>query len=1057
MDEMRQQIINKDKAWLVSTLNSAGDAIITCNMDDQMDFANAEALNILGFSLPDVLGKPFLEVFKIFRDGSDLPVKFWTNAKNGQMAESIGLPRRSYYVTAEGSKYYLSARLSPLLSDNGDYIGRVVVFRDISRIIEAEKTIKKERNNLKMMFDLLPTSMLVIDDGLIITRANRAFLKTFNLSLQNVIGSAFGDALGCVFSLSGGCGNAQNCGFCHFRKIASHVLAEKKIVRNRSIIVNYINHGIDETRYLNLSIMPIITANHAEYIITLEDMTEQYYYEKGLKEAREASLSILDSLPVMIYRIDRDQRCDFINQTFKAFMRISRDDFLRNLKNHMKPQDHQRFIDTLKQSFDEKCNLDIELELLAPNNTYRIFRGMGRPFYDKNHEYAGMIGLFLDIHDERFAEELFLKSQKKYFSLFKYMDNSLSYFKALYDDQQKLIDAELVEMNLATEKLFEVKREDVIGHKLSEMGFLETEESLGLFNRFQEVLAHGENIPLEEYYMIRLKKWVEGSIYSPESGYIAVLSSDINQKKKTEKKLKQAIERSEEANRAKSEFLANMSHEIRTPLNGIVGMIDLTALEPLSEEQRDNLRTAKGCVASLITIINDILDFAKIEAGKLMINPMSFNLLDLIESTVKTHKKHALEKYLDLTVDYQDIISNFVIGDSMRLKQILNNLISNAIKFTNQGAVKVTVSQELAPGKTDEIIQKISIADTGIGIAVKDYSTLFKSFTQIDGSYTREYGGTGLGLVITKQLLELMGGGVTFTSQVGVGTTFSIFLPMIITNKPGETATEAEGEDSFSGSRFLLVEDDRVNQIVIVKMLESLGAMVDVAANGLEGVNAASKNNYDVILMDAQMPVMDGIEATRIIRGQENQAQSCSKSGERGNSRNCHTPIIALTAFALKGDEEIFKASGMDGYLSKPLDRQQMQVLLKKYLSHSRITESTPVSKVISSLYEKEWKISKPTVTGNLTLGEQEISEVTKIIESLKHFLEQDNLVLMEVIAHQLKGKFEEMDIEAMKNLVFKMELEIRKEKTEKVAKYLEQISETWLQMHASKVVGELK
>ncbi|WP_414151785.1 ATP-binding protein [Acetobacterium carbinolicum] len=1047
MDEMRQQIINKDKAWLVSTLNSAGDAIITCNMDDRMDFANAEALNILGLSLAEILDKPFLEVFKLFRDGQDMPIQFWTNAKKGEMADSVGLPGRSYYLKSDGTKCYLSARLSPLLSDSGDYIGRVVVFRDISRIIEAEITIKNERNNLKTMFDLLPTSMLVVDEKLLITRANRAFFKTFNLDMKNVIGRQFGDALGCVFSFNGGCGYSKNCEFCHFRKIVTRVLEEKKIIRDRSIKVNFINHGIEDTRYLNLSVMPIISANYSEYIITLEDMTEQYYYEKGLKEAREASLSILDSLPVMIYRIDRDQRCDFINQTFKAFMNISRDFFLKNLKSHMKTDDHKRFINTLKRSLKEKCNFNIELELLAPNNTYRIFRGMGRPFYDKNQEYAGMIGLFLDIHDERFAEELFTKSQKKYFSLFKYMDSSISYFKALYDNDRNLIDAELVEMNLATEELFGVNRDEVIGHKLSEMGFLETKESLGLFKRFREVLTHGENIPLEEYYMIRLEKWVEGSIYSPESGYVAVLASDVDQKKKTEIKLKQAIERSEEANRAKSEFLANMSHEIRTPLNGIVGMIDLTALEPLSEEQKDNLRTAKGCVASLIAIINDILDFAKIEAGKLMINPMSFNLMSFVESTVKTHKKHALEKYLDLTVNYENIISNFVISDSMRLKQILNNLISNAIKFTNQGSVTITVSQEPLPGKTDQIVQKITIADTGIGIDEKDYPMLFQSFTQIDGSYTREYGGTGLGLVITKQLLEMMGGEVRFISQLGVGSTFSVILPMIITKKSGETDVETDGEDSFAGSRILLVEDDQVNQIVIAKMLESFGAVVDVAGNGVEGVKAASKNNYDIIFMDGQMPVMDGIKATKLIRGTETTTEPYFKPNELEESLNRETPIVALTAFALKGDEAIFKASGMDDYLSKPLDRHQMQQLLKKYLGHLKVTAPKRSVVNLGSYYEKEWNISKSNSTEHLTPGEKEKWEVTQKIESLERLLAQENLILMEVIAHQLKGIFEEMNIEVLKNLVFKIELEIRKERLEKVSGYLEQIREIW-RMH---------
>ncbi len=1051
MDEMRQHIKNKDKAWLVSALNSAGDAIMTCAVDERLDFANVEALKILGLKLSDILGKPFLDVFKLYRDGHEEPIEFRNLVKNAELTDTFGLPGRSYYLKPDGRKCYLSAHLSPLLSESGEYLGKVMVFRDISKIIEAEKTIKKERNNLKMMFDLLPTSMLVIDDDLIVSRANRAFLKTFNLAEDRVIGKIFGDALGCVFSENGGCGYSLNCVFCHFRKIIVEVLQSKKLLRDKSVKVNFIHGKTEEARYLNVSVLPINANKHPEYIITMEDITEQVYYEKGLEEARESSLSILDSLPVMIYRIDHDHRCDFINQTFKAYMNISRECFLEDLSGHMKKADHLRFIETLKNSLKDQANLNMELELLAPNNTYRTFRAMGRPFYDKHHQYAGMIGLFQDIHDERFAEELFIKSQKKYFSLFKYMDSSISYFKALYGEDHQLADAELVEMNLATEKLFGVKRDEVIGHKLSEMGFLETEESRGLYNRFQEVLDYGENIHLEEYYMIRLKKWVEGSVYSPEAGYIAVLATDIDVKKKTEIKLKEAIERSEEANRAKSEFLANMSHEIRTPLNGIVGMIDLTALEPLSEEQKDNLRTAKGCVASLIGIINDILDFAKIEAGKLMINPMSFNLIELIESTVKTHKKHALEKCLDMRVSYGPMTSSYVIGDSMRIKQIINNLVSNAIKFTNEGFVEISVRQEPVAGKTDEIIQKISIKDTGIGIDTKDYAMLFKSFTQIDGSYTREYGGTGLGLVITKQLLEMMGGGVTFSSRLGAGSTFSIFLPMVITQKPGETARDTGGEGRFSGSRVLLVEDDRVNQIVICKMLESFGVIVDVAGNGMEGVIAASKKIYDLILMDVQMPVMDGIDATRMIRGEEQKVAPYFMLPKLENARNIKTPIIALTAFALKGDEAIFKASGMDGYLSKPLDRQQMQLFLKKYLKNRENITISAVQEQSNPLNHSENDAAEIVTAGALTLNEKEKTEAGEKIESLERLLDQENLMLMEVIAHQLKGIFEKMNAEELKNLVFKMELAIRKERLPEIRTYLEQIKKIWLLVSDSK------
>jgi len=277
MDEMRQHIENKDKAWLVSTLNSAGDAIMTCELDNRLDFANAEALKILGLNWSEILGKPFLDIFKVYRDGHEGPVQLWTGEQMDGVPDNMGLPRHSYYLKPDRSKCYLSARLSPLLSESGDIMGKVLVFRDISRIIAAEKNIKKDRNNLKMMFDLLPTSMLVIDAGHLINRVNQAFLKTFNLDEAQVIGKAFGDALGCVFGASGGCGYSLNCQFCHFRNTIIGVLEDKKLVRDKSIKVSFMNGSNEENRYLNVSVLPIITAKHSEYIITMEDITEQVY------------------------------------------------------------------------------------------------------------------------------------------------------------------------------------------------------------------------------------------------------------------------------------------------------------------------------------------------------------------------------------------------------------------------------------------------------------------------------------------------------------------------------------------------------------------------------------------------------------------------------------------------------------------------------------------------------------------------------------------------------------------------------------------------------------
>ncbi|WP_303867540.1 response regulator [Acetobacterium wieringae] len=290
---------------------------------------------------------------------------------------------------------------------------------------------------------------------------------------------------------------------------------------------------------------------------------------------------------------------------------------------------------------------------------------------------------------------------------------------------------------------------------------------------------------------------------------------------------------------------------------------------------------------------------------------------------------------------------------------------------------------------------------------------------------------------------------MTFSSQLGVGSTFSVFLPMIVTKKPGQSARNPQEDTSFSGQQILLVEDDRVNQIVVTKMLKSMGAVVDVAGNGVAGIDAVSKKKYDLILMDIQMPKMDGLEATRIIRGGQQNNPSDENLYRPENQLNRKTPIIALTAFALKGDEASFKASGMDGYLSKPVDRIQMQSLLKKYLDTKQQSKDQSVPLVTSSFDVQMRLMQEDALMEPPKSTVQEREAVTQRIDQLHQLLDQKNLELMEVIAHQLKGIFERMNADELKNLVFKMELEIRKSRIGTVSEYLEQIAAIWFEMNA--------
>lgn len=415
--------------------------------------------------------------------------------------------------------------------------------------------------------------------------------------------------------------------------------------------------------------------------------------------------------------------------------------------------------------------------------------------------------------------------------------------------------------------------------------------------------------------------------------YVTTIGIDITEQKERQLELEKAKEAAETAAKAKADFLANMSHEIRTPLNGIIGLTELVLKTDLEPKQRDFLEKSNLSSHALLDIINDILDYSKIEAGKFDLENKPFELNNVIQNIMSLFEFQAVQKGIILTYDIQ-LNESVMIGDALRLTQILTNLVGNAVKFTESGRIGIRV---LSTDENEEDIRlQFSVEDTGIGMDTEAQTKLFQEFSQADTSITRKYGGSGLGLAISKQLVQMMDGDIWVESEEGVGSRF-IFTTVFGKIKSPfyrsfdkKTAPSQTDVDDIRGARILLAEDNVINQIVVVEMLENADMIVDVAANGQEAVERVQSHLYDLILMDLQMPVMDGFEAAKAIRTIPEYKE---------------VPIIALSAAVMQQDKEFTSAAGMNEHLSKPIDYDTLIEVLIRWIKPRQKVFNFPENK----------------------------------------------------------------------------------------------------------------
>ena len=465
--------------------------------------------------------------------------------------------------------------------------------------------------------------------------------------------------------------------------------------------------------------------------------------------------------------------------------------------------------------------------------------------------------------------------------------------------------------------------------------------------------------------------------------------------------MKQPKREAEEALYSKERFLANMSHEIRTPMNGILGMSELLASAELSSKHQSYLNSIQTSAKNLLVIINDILDFSKITAGKLDLEVIGFDLYSHLNELLSSIEYTTLQKdiFISKNID-EDLKGKVIKGDPVRLNQVLTNLLSNAIKFTDRGEVNLTC--EVIRSNENYASIQFKVRDTGIGISKDKLRSVFDVFRQAYSSTTRKYGGTGLGLSICKQLVELHGGNIWVESDLGQGASFYVEITYALGDKSDLPKDEVGETIELDGIKVLLVEDQEINQVYATSILEEKGASVDIAKNGLESIEKLTVNEYDVVLMDMQMPVMGGVEAIQVIR----------------NDMFQDVPIIAVTANALKGDSEKYIKAGMNEYIAKPFESSELVAKISKVLniSFEDKNERVDSDNQEASLYDltKISNISKGNSEFISKMVDLFIDENKVAVEDLEKYVKEKNFIKIAAIAHKMKSSIGMMEIKSI-------------------------------------------
>ncbi|MDZ7705492.1 MAG: PAS domain-containing protein [Trueperaceae bacterium] len=807
---------------------------------------------------------------------------------NRAIAEQSGFSFETPITLPDNTTRYLAMRSYPERDGTGDMTAMFGVVQDITERREAERELDRQRRFTEQILDALPISVFVRDDMGRFRFLNKAVSDTVGLTKLDVLGRDSFD----LFD----------------PKIAERVHTEDENVRLAGIPLVHEQQSDPQT-WLLIGKMPIERLDDRPgdpWVLGYAlDISQRKRAELELDKQRRFTEQIIDALPMHIYVKDSAGRFRFFNQ--RASDAVHRDKLGVLGKNDFDifPEPVATRIRAEDDAVRQQGVSTLHEEHVAGGIWLLMGKHLIEPLDNDNGD-AWLLGFSFDISKRKQAE-LELAAQRDFVQRILDNDPNLIFVKNAEGD--------FVMANQAVGKLFGVSPEALVNESNYEVHENETD---------QDVIETGATIQIEETATLpdgTVKTFATTKMpFVRQDGEVQVLAIavDISERKAYEESLYEAKDAAEAATRAKSAFLATMSHEIRTPLNAVIGMTGLLLDTELNAEQKGYTTAAKHAGEHLLQLINDILDVSKLDAGKVDLEVHPFSLRQEVDTVADMARLTAKRKGLELVTQLSPDLAPYVRGDAARLRQVLLNLVGNAVKFTEAGAVRIEVGRDDDARSGDTQSVHIRVTDSGIGISPDAIDALFDEFSQADSSTTRRFGGTGLGLAISRRLVELMGGEIWVDSKVGQGTTFHVRLPLPVSDVPvDETVGTFDMRTASGPLRILVAEDNHPNQLLIRTLLGKAGHNVDVVGNGLEAVEAVQSIPYDLVLMDVQMPELDGIDATQRIR---------ALGGAVGK-----IPIVALTAEASSGTREKLLAAGMDDYLTKPIDRKKLARALHQW------------------------------------------------------------------------------------------------------------------------------